>query len=279
MKRGGVLVAILAGLVLAGITLLFWCGVAGAAESSEPVRFRQHLPMYLATDYSTSPDWEEADAPYLKAQASMAASVLRAPVVIGALAFDPYLAFTWRAVNWPVGAESSPILENNYLPEAFLRINENSEGLYRGARVGWMHNSSGTDSASASIDRVLVETKWAHEVLFSFAGNPATLYLYGYARGWYVLGTGAETAGITDFIDFSLWEDAGGELTAVAEIPEAIRAVVTLGLSYQNYEIYIPLAKAYDVSLFGQLHNGAADGIVNYSDYHTSGGVGLALVR
>lgn len=265
---------LVAGLLVGG----FWCAVARAAES-EAIRFRQHLPMYISTDYSNSEEWDESGAPYLKAQASMAASVLRAPVVIGGLAFDPALAFTWRAVSWPVGAESSPINENNYLPEAFIRINENEDGLYRGARVGWLHNSSGTDSASASIDRVLLETKWAHDVLFSFAGNPATLHLYGYARGWYVMGTGAETEGIKEYIDFAVLEDVGGELMAVAEIPEAVRLVVTLGLSYQNYELYIPLAKAYDVSLFGQLHNGAADGIVNYDDRHTSGGVGLALVR
>lgn len=253
--------------------------LSAKAADKEPIRFRQHMPLYITTDYSNSEDWDAAGAPYLKAQASMAASVLRAPVVVGGLAFDPSLAFTWRAVSWPVGAESSPINENNYLPEAFIRINENEDGLYRGARVGWLHNSSGTDSASASIDRVLLETKWAHDLLFSFNGSPATLYLYGYARGWYVMGTGAETEGIKDFINFDVLEDVGGELMAVAEIPEAVRLVVTLGLSYQNYELYIPLAKAYDVSLFGQLHNGAADGIVNYEDRHTSGGVGLALVR
>ncbi|MGH7178827.1 MAG: phospholipase A [Tepidisphaeraceae bacterium] len=276
MRRPTVaLASLVAGAMIAGMLL---CSVARAQER-DPVRFRQHMPMYFSTDYSNSVLREEGESPNVKAQASMAASVLRAPVVIGGLHFDPYLAFTWRAVDWPVGAESSPIQENNYLPEAFIRINENGDGLYRGARVGWLHNSSGTDSMSASIDRVLLETKFAHDVLFSFGGSPATLYLYGYVRGWYVMGTGMETEGIKDYINFGMLEDVGGELMAVAEIPEAVRAVVTLGLSYQNYELYIPLAKAYDLSLFGQLYNGYADGIMNYADRHTSGGVGIALVR
>ncbi len=276
--RRGILVAVAAGLMLAAITTCFFCAVAHAGER-DPVRFRQHLPMYVATDYSSSESWEEKDTPYLKAQASMAASVLRYPVKFGGLSFDPYLAFTWRAVNWPVGAESSPINESNYLPEAFVRINENAEGLYRGIRAGWLHNSTGTDSASASIDRVLIETKFAHEVPFSVKGDPQTLYITGYVRGWYTLSTGENTEGIKDYINFGLWDDAGGELMAIAEIPDALRLVVNLGLSYQEYELYIPLAKAYDISLFGQVRNGNANGIVNYEDRATSGGVGLALVR
>jgi len=274
MRAGNRLAAascLVAGVLIVGLSL---CSLA-RAQGREPVRFRQHLPMYIATDYSSSESWDQANAPYLKAQASMAASVLKHPVVIGGVSMDPYLAFTWRAINWPVGAESSPINESNYLPEAFVRVNEDATGLFRGGRIGWLHNSTGTDSMSASIDRVLLESKFSHELPF----NGKTLFLTGYVRGWYVLSTGMGTEGIKEYIDFALWEDAGGELMAVAEIPGAIRVVVNLGLSYQDYEVYIPLAEAYDISLFGQMHNGNANGIVNYEDRATSGGVGLALVR
>lgn len=244
------------------------------ASAEDNIRFRQHLPMYIATNYSDSQDWEKENTPYLKAQASMAASILRSPVVIGPVALDPELAFTWRAVNWPVGKFSSPIEESNYMPEAFLRVNEDEAGYFRGGRIGWLHNSTGTDSSSGSIDRVLAESKFAHEVQI----GARTLALTGYVRGWYTVSTGAETAGIENYINFSQWKDAGGELMVVAET-EAIRAVVTLGLSYQQYEAYIPFYAAYDLSLFGQLHHGYADGIVDYGDRHTSGGVGIALLR
>jgi len=141
--------------------------------------------------------------------------------------------------------------------------------------MGWMHASSGTDSNSASIDRVLVEGKFAHDMIV----GQHFLYLTGYVKGWFVLGTGMGTEDITKYIDFARFEDFGGEVLLMAEIPGVIRAVAELGLSYQHYEVYIPLAPAYDVDLFGQLHNGNANGIVNYEDRATSGGVGLALVR
>jgi len=263
--------------LVAGFAIAF-CSLARAAER-KPIRFRQHLPMYVATNYSTSDSWDKADSPYLKAQASLAASILRKPVVIGPVSMDPNLAFTWRAVNWPVGADSSPILENNYLPEAFLRVNEDETGWFRGGRVGWLHNSTGTggelDSVSGSVDRVLVESKFAYSVPFA----EHVLELTGYVRGWYITSTGSETAGIVDYIGFGLWDSAGGELMAIAELPGTIRAVVNLGLSYQDYEVYIPFAPAYDLELFGQLHNGNANGLLDYADRATSGGVGIALVR
>lgn len=259
--------------LVAGIMIVsgFWCSLARAGDN---IRFRQHLPMYIATNYSTSPEWSKQNAPYLKAQASMAASLLKSPILVGPLALDPELAFTWRAVNWPVGKFSSPIEENNYLPEAFVRVNEDTTGWFRGGRAGWLHNSTGTDSSSGSIDRVLVESKFAHRLIV----NGSALDLTGYVRGWYTVSTGAETAGIEDYINFAAWRDAGGEVQIVAEA-KAIRAVVTMGLSYQDYEAYIPFYAAYDLSLFGQLHHGNADGIVDYADRHTSGGVGIALVR
>lgn len=256
------------------------CTVARCQEK-EPIRFGQLEPAYVATDYSDSEKWNKAETPYLKAQASMFMTLMRQPVVIKGLSFNPELAFTWRAVTWPVGAESSPILENNYLPEAYIRVNEDETGWWRGARAGWLHCSTGTgggsemDSVSGSLDRVLLESKFAHQVPFS----GTVLYLTGYVRGWYVAGVGAQTKGIENYINFGLWKDAGGELRVIGEVPDVIRGVVTLGLSYQHYEVYIPLAKAYDVDLFGQLHHGNANGILDYADRATSGGVGLALVR
>jgi len=265
------------GVIIVGGVL---CEAAHAGEK-EPIRFGQLEPAYVATDYSTSPKWNKAETPYLKAQASMFMTMLRQPVVMKGHSFNPELAFTWRAVTWPVGAESSPISENNYLPEAYLRVDEDEAGWWRGARIGWLHCSTGTgggseqDSISGSIDRVLLESKFAYSVPF----NATVLNLTGYVRGWYVTGTGSQTNGIEDFINFKLWKDAGGELRVIGEVPDVMRGVVTLGLSYQHYEIYIPLAKAYDVDLFGQLHHGNANGILDYADRATSGGVGLALVR
>lgn len=267
-------------LILSFITVLgIVCVKCVHAEGEKQLRFRQHLPMYVATDYSTSEEFDKDDTPYLKAQASLAASLLRNPVVVGPVSLDPEIAFTWRAVNWPVGAESSPIVENNYLPEAFLRVNEDESGWFRGGRVGWLHNSTGTGgdslAVSGSIDRVLLESKFGYEVPF----QSQTIYLTGYVRGWYVTGTGASTNGIQEFINFKLWDSAGGELMAMAELPGTIRVVVNLGLSYQDYEVYIPFAPAYDLDLFGHLHNGNANGILDYEDRATSGGVGIALVR
>jgi outer membrane phospholipase A len=276
MKRHewGAVAALALGVVIVASVL---CSTARAGDA---VRFRQHLPMYVSTNYSDSDDWSDENAPYLKAQASMAASILRSPVVIGPVSVDPELAFTWRAVNWPVGAESSPIMENNYLPEAFIRVNEDEAGWFRGGRIGWLHNSTGTGGApdstdpSGSIDRVLLESKFAHTLTV----GEKPLYITGYVRGWYTISTGAETVGIEDYINFAAWEDAGGEVMVAIET-DAIRAVVTLGLSYQQYEAYIPFYAAYDLSFFGQLHHGNADGLLDYEDRHTSGGVGIALLR
>jgi outer membrane phospholipase A len=257
-----------------GLAMVILACYALCARAEGNVRFRQHMPMYIATDYSTSDKWEKDSAPYLKAQASMAASVLREPLNFGPVKVDPQLAFTWRAVEWPVGAFSSPITESNYLPEAFIRINEDDTGWFNGGRIGWLHNSTGTDSSSGSIDRVLLESKFGYTLVV----GESLIDLHGYVRGWYTVSTGAETAGIEDYINFAAWSDAGGEVQVIAE-GEMLRAVVTLGLSYQHYEVYIPFADAYDLSLFGQLWNGYADGIVDYADRHTSGGVGIALVR
>jgi outer membrane phospholipase A len=265
----GAVAALVAGVIVVSLVLCH------TARAQAPLRFGQLKPAYIASDYSNSDGWDKEQAPYLKAQASMFMTVLRNPLVVKGLTFNPELAFTWQANKRQVGAESSPITESIYSPEAFVRVAEDTTGYFRGGRVGWLHNSSGTDSASASIDRVLLETKWAYSLPF----QGRVLELTGYARGWYVLQTGSGTEDIMAYINTSFWEDAGGELMLVAEVPEVIRAVVEVGLSYQHYELYVPLAKAYDIDLFGQIHAGNANGIVEYADRATSGGVGLALVR
>ncbi|MDH4038391.1 MAG: phospholipase A [Candidatus Krumholzibacteria bacterium] len=271
------LILILVALAVAGIASVK-CAKADPVGPREPspLRFRQFKPAYIATDYSTSEDWRKDYTPYLKAQASMAMSILRSPVGLGPASLDPELAFSWKANLWPIGAPSSPIQENIYMPEAFIRFNEDESGWWRGARAGWMHASSGTDTMSASIDRVLVESKFGAEMLLN---DQYFLYLTGYVRGWWVAGVGSETADIVDYINFARLRDFGGEVMLTLEVPDVIRVVGEFGLSYQHYEVYIPLADAYDIDLFGQLWNGNANGINNYQDRATSGGVGLALVR
>jgi len=274
-----------------------FCSIVKADEAvvRDRFTFRQSVPAYIGTNYSNSSDYRSQDAPYVRTQIGQ--EMIGRPVGVGALDFRPVIGFVWRATNWPVGAISSPIEENNYLPSAGLHINargandqyallqmsdgsvqekwlwqEDTSGRWRGADLYWGHQSTGTDSISGSWDRVIGQTTFG---FWMVVGNKR-VDLTGTARGWYVINTGSETAGLLDYVNFKAWEDVGGEVDIAITVPELAHVVVNLGLSYQNYELYVPLAASWDISLFGQFHHGNFERMFNYRERPDAGIVGIA---
>lgn len=252
------------------VLAVFFCvAIAMCAEASEyPISIRQHKPNYIMTHYSDNPDFKDDEAPHVKAQVSFAVPVFQAPKSIKGLEFIPELAFTWTAQKWPIGAESSPMEENNYAPEIYLRLNPgDTSGVYRGTRLGYLHTSTGTDSNSGSWDRLASTITFAR-------GEWLTLYV----SGWWAFKYGMETEPLKYFANFAKLEDFGGEVIVVGEF-DAIRLAATLGLSWQELEAFVPLQESYNIYLYGQLHNGNVASLNRYAERELSGGAGIALMR
>lgn len=254
--------------ILLFVAFLFVVAVAMCAKAGPLQDIRQYKPIYLMTHYSDGEWYDKESAPYVKAQISFAVPALREAKSVKGVEFVPELAFTWVAQNWPVGAESSPIDENNYAPEIFLHFSPNdTSGLYRGFTTGWLHTSTGTDSNSGSWDRWQLETKFALDDL-----------LFIYVQGWFVMDYGMETEPIKNYTNFAKLQDFGGKVLIAADL-SMIRLAGTLGLSWQELEAFIPLQESYNLYLYGQFHNGNAASLNRYAERETSGGVGVALLR
>lgn len=260
--------AALIAMLLAGMV----AGNASAQEKWTPT-IRFNGPSYFATAYGDDSGYiDNTQSPNARARVSFTADATKWWWSLGPVLFRPEIGFTWYARRWPIGADSSPIGANNeYRPEAYLAVVPGSDfGLWGvvldQATVGWAHASNGQDAASqsASMDRFVVTSTlkrgWLEVDLV----------------GWYLLDTGSETAGIVDYINFASWTDAGGEIRAVARFDFA-QAAMTLGLTSQDFEALIPMQDEWAIGVYVWCHNGAADGILDYSNDHTSGGAGIAV--
>lgn len=228
-------------------------------------------PTFIATAYSDNDKAQDpADSPHVRARVGFSTPITRKYQVVGPILWRPEVAFVWRAQRWPIGAESSPITESIYQPEAFVALAPGSDIMlgpfeFEGGRIGWTHQSNGTDSLSASWDRVTFEGTVAY-------GD----WLRVSARGWYVLDTGMDTSGIVNYANFGAWQNAGGELYVEAFFDFA-KFRGTLGLTSQDVEAAIPFADFWAASLILWFHNGEMGSLVDYATAETIGGAGVGF--
>ena len=270
-RNGAKAIGIGAGAVAA---LAVLAGSANAGGAWVPEIKPYGGPSFIATAYSDDPAFvDNADAPNARARIGFTTPVTKNYLALGPVLVRPALAFTWEARRWPIGSDSSPIGENNeYKPEIFLEIAPGSDvGLFGiafdGVRTGVMHISNGqaADNFSRSLN----------------AGTADALLSYGdhikaELRGWYLFNTSSETDPIKYYLNFKAWAEAGGSVYIVGKWP-SIQGSFEATLTSQDLELFVPLADTWAVGVYLWVHNGEADGIVDFANNHTSGGAGIGV--
>lgn len=266
-------------LVLAAFAALYFdCGPARAGASpsdTSGVWFQQHKPNYITTYYSSEP--ADSNSPWLELQVSLRFDLMstvgdNAKLVLPYFPDgNPVLAFTLHAW-WAVADSSSPFAELDWNPQAYYSMFNGSDiPIWQGItfsdlNAGWEHVSTGVSGVdSRGWDRVVIEGQLDWHAL--------TLYL----RPWWTFNYDQFTEEIASVVNIK-GSDFGAE--AIVKLVTSSGALaVTIGNSYQDYELTVPLREAWNVALYGQLHNGYDQSLVTYAEKVTSGGAGIVLKR
>jgi hypothetical protein len=279
--------------VRAALVALLLAGLVATPRTSAAQQ-RVHTyggPSFIASAYSNDDAYiNNEEAPNLRARLGAAIDLTNQLDVVGPFLVQPKLAFVWMARRWPVGADSSPIGENNeYRPELLIDLTPGSDWQWLGVSLKeirlspWAHASNGqaADQYSASMDMLKLAP------VFEWRGWQVLV------EGWYLYGLGSETAGIVDYANFAGWIEAGGAVEVertvklgadlvgadgtVLREAQSVWFKVRLTLTSQDVEAVIPLADYFNVGAYVWAHNGELDGIVDYASNHFVGGVGMAM--
>ena len=253
------------------------CGMARAAspDSSGGVWFQQHKPNYLTTYYSN--EAADSNSPWLELQVSLRFALMSAIGDANKLTIPyfpdgaPILAFTLHAW-WAVADSSSPFAELDWNPQVYYSMFDDSgipvwKGIeFDGLNVGWEHVSTGVSGVdSRGWDRAVAEGQLDWRAF--------TVYL----RPWWTFNYDTFTEDIASVVNIK-GTDFGGE-AIVKLVTDQFAAAVTIGNSYQDYELTVPLRDLWNVALYGQLHQGYSQSLVTYAEKVTSGGAGIILKR
>ena len=260
--------------LVAGIAIIaaVLCTSAHAAEKHPTIE--PFGPSYFTFAGSTSDSYmDPSQDPNARARTGFMVPFTAGYQTVGKLLWRPEFAMEWMARRWPIGGDSSPIGENNeYRPQVGVTvawadpIKVGPVEIEKARIIPWAHasNGQGVDAMSASMDASQAEV---------YAGwKQFELVL----RGWYLLDTGSETAAIRDFINTPFWKNAGGNVQMTARF-DAASVQAVLGLSQQDVYLQLPFRQFWSFSFFGWMHNGEADGIVDYASKHTSWGGGISF--
>jgi len=266
------------GIVLAAFAAIaIDCGMARAAspDSSGGVWFQQHKPNYLTTYYSN--EAADSNSPWLELQVSLRFALMSAIGDANKLTIPyfpdgaPILAFTLHAW-WAVADSSSPFAELDWNPQVYYSMFDDSgipvwKGIeFDGLNVGWEHVSTGVSGVdSRGWDRAVAEGQLDWRAF--------TVYL----RPWWTFNYDTFTEDIASVVNIK-GTDFGGE-AIVKLVTDQFAAAVTIGNSYQDYELTVPLRDLWNVALYGQLHQGYSQSLVTYAEKVTSGGAGIILKR
>ena len=192
---------------------------------------------------------------------------LTKPIPAWGYQFIPEAAFQWTTKAY-LGEDSDPLRDPTYNWMPSVRIVPEKEGALQWIKVSPDdHNSNGDDgTASRAMDMVSVEGAWA----FSAHG----IALDVYAKGWYVYSYGENTADITHAVN--LFNDIGGRVIVRAKL-SMMELATELGPEWQKYMTYVPLNEFYNFGLYGELHHGKFEGLLDYGSDVTTFSGGLAF--
>lgn len=183
--------------------------------------------------------------------------------------FNFFLAFT-NYMLWDIYADSFPIIDNNFNPEAFYRFVNNNKWLFS-MDAGYVHLSNGSSgTTSRSVDRLFVR---GHKLGKLFHRN---YFLSGNIYG--ILAKGENNQDYSDYLgfwDFSFWlhnlfkqKDGMGldlqyQRTAGPSGNPFQRGNNLIGLQYR-----IPSLPRFNPTLYAQWFNGYGEVILDYNRSH-----------
>ena len=257
--------------MIAGLMLALATPALGQGVTEEKVSHKAFDPFWSGTVYGTFFNGAGADSlegPRAKIQVPVAVALTN-PIERWGWRFTPYAHFKWTTKAY-IGEESEPLDDASYNWWPHVRIEPTNPGLLRWVKVGPEHESNGeVDPASRSVDGLSAEVALQHEV--------AGILLDVYVKAWGIYRYGENTWTINDAINFGgALEDAGGKVVVRGRV-DVLQLATELGPEWQKYMAFIPLPEFYHLGIYGEFHNGKAEGLLDYDEDVESFGVGIAM--
>lgn len=180
-----------------------------------------------------------------------------------------FLAFT-NYMLWDIYADSIPIIDNNFNPEAFYRFLENDRWLVS-ADAGYVHISNGSDgSSSRSIDRLFVR---GHKT-----GTLAGRDYYASANVYAILAKGEFNPDYSDYLgfwDLTFWwrnvfkqQEGMGLDLQYQRTSGQNGSLFTEGNNVVGLQYRIPSLPRFNPTLYVQWFNGYGEVILDYNNSH-----------
>jgi outer membrane phospholipase A len=183
--------------------------------------------------------------------------------------FDFFLAFT-NYMLWDIYADSFPIIDNNFNPEAFYRFVDSDRWLVS-ADAGYVHLSNGTSGVqSRSVDRLFVR---GHKT-----GKVVGRDFYATADAYLIIAEGENNPDYSDYLgfwDFTFWlknvfkqkNEMGLDLQYQRTSGEN-GSLFTQGNNMIGLQYRFPNLPRFNPTFYVQWFNGYGEVILDYNKSH-----------
>jgi len=256
------LVAVLVAIV--GFWVIVVTSIAHCAEPAEALHPFWSGPVY-GVFTNAGPD--SVAGPRAEIHVPIAVAVTN-PIHVHGLAATIEAQFQWTTKAY-LGEASDPLRDAAYNWFPYLRIAraDSSEGAFQWLKAGLDHLSNGADRVdSRSMNGISGEIALMYRVV--------GIYLHIYVKGWVMYDYGDNPGTLKETLNLA--DNVGGRVIVVGSL-SMLDIAAELGPEWQNYMAYVPLHEFYKFGLYGQVHHGKFEGLLDYGTDDTTVSAGFAL--